>query len=78
MNREEINKLLSMCLDAPDGQLCASALPKVNLCIEASNENLHKSLKSLLDDCAYFALASGFTMVLLDNLWNESKKLTQK
>lgn len=78
MDREEIDKLLNMCLDAPNGQLCTSAMPKVKLCIEANNEDLHKSIKSLLDDCAYFALASGFTMVLLDNLWNESKKLTSK
>ena len=74
MNRGEINTILNMCLGAPDGQLCASAMPKVKLCIEATDEELHKNIKSLLDDCAYFALASGFTMVLLDSIWNESKK----
>jgi len=75
MTREDIDTLLNTCLDAPDSQLCASAIPKVKLCIDANNEDLPEAIKSLLDDCAYFALASSFVMVLLDNLWKESKNL---
>jgi hypothetical protein len=78
MTREDINNVLGACLGAPDGQLCKSAMEKVQRCIDASNDELAQTIKDLLDDCAYFALASGFTMVLLDDIWNESKKLTQK
>lgn len=75
MNRKEINYLLKQCLKAPEGQLCPSTHEKIKGCLDAKDDDLHKEIELLIGECAYFSLASGFVMVLLGILLENSKQL---
>ncbi len=58
---------------APDGQLCKTQADKFKVLAE---KDFVKSseIKEILDDCAYYALASDFSMLAMNAVWENMKK----
>ena len=64
--------ILENLITAPDSQLDKNIRDRIEILI-ARGYNA-EDIKSLLDDCAYCALASSFVMIILDAIWQELKK----
>jgi hypothetical protein len=66
-------EFFAMMAQAPDGQLAQSQALK---CKQLSEQDVVKAseVKQILDDCAYYALASEFSMLALDAVWKEILK----
>lgn len=67
---------LTKLSEAPDTQICKTQTAKL---ADLSKSDLISStqIKTILDDCAYAALASDFAMVAMDSLWGMIKKAEQ-
>ena len=74
MTIDDIRELLNELSNAPDTQIDKTVCVRLkNLSVK---ENLHfKDIEVILDDCAYYALASDFGMEVMDTIWKELKKL---
>ena len=65
MNSKDLDGLLSLLCEAPEGQLCGSIVKRIKTVIGKSPKDTSEELKRVLDDCTNYSLASGFTMVTL-------------
>jgi len=64
--------ILENLITAPDSQLDKNIRDRIEILI-ARGYNA-EDIKSILDVCAYCALASSFVMIILDAIWQELKK----
>ena len=66
----KFKEFFAMMSQAPDGHLAQSQALK---CKQLSEQEVVKAceVKQILDDCAYAALASEFSMLALDAVWKE-------
>lgn len=62
-------ELWRMMAAAPDGQLDATIAAKFRAFADEDRDPTAAELKSILDECAFAALASDFTMLTLSILW---------
>jgi hypothetical protein len=67
--------LLEMLGEAPDGQLDKSMAVKFAEMAKKDTNPTAKEVLDILDQSAYAALASQFTMIVMDHLWKQLKEL---
>ena len=65
-----MNELLDMILTAPSTQIDSTIIPRLRDLKTTPVLDRPNKMKSILDDCAYAALASDFAMRTMDLLWN--------
>jgi hypothetical protein len=78
---EKIDELCHTLSLAPPGhhaQIDESITPKFKELIGKSTSDQVTGLKSILDDCAHGALASGFAMVAMDTTWKMAQEDERK
>lgn len=73
VSESDLNQLLVMLSEAPDGQICKTITPEIKRLIGKPFDEIELGMKTILDKCAYFALASEFGMLAMDKAWRMSK-----
>jgi hypothetical protein len=61
--------MLTILAMAPDSQLDGVICERVKALLGQPEDGWKSALHQMLDECARFSLASGFTMTLLDSIW---------
>lgn len=64
-----IDKLLQTLSEAPETQIDAQITKRIKGLVGGNDELVQAELKTILDDCAFGALASDFAMNVLDGAW---------
>ena len=67
-----MRNMLESLVTAPESQLDESIRARILLLVEEGYDE--HDIKKVWADCAYGALASDFVMVLLDAIWQDTKK----
>lgn len=65
----EVDGFIQVLCEAPDSQIDKTQVEKLQGLIGKPPKEQVIVLKSILDDCANYSLASGFCMVSIDICW---------
>ncbi len=59
---ENLDELLEELSEAPNSQISSEIVPRLRDLIGKSEKDIAISLRKILDECAYYSLASDFAM----------------
>lgn len=74
----ELDTILADICEAPETQIDGEIVVKLRQLIGQPLETVETGLKSILDECARYSLASDFAMVAMDAVWNMAKEQKEK
>jgi hypothetical protein len=69
-----IDEFLELLAAAPDTQIDGTVTIQLSELVGQPYEVIARQLKQILDDCAYAALASDFSMMAMDKAWQMAKE----
>lgn len=71
----DLDEILSMLAEAPDSQIDKTITPRIKELVGQQPDIVAVKLKAILDDCAYASLASDFSMMAMDAVWQKAQEL---
>ena len=67
----DLDAILTDLCEAPETQIDGEMVVKLRQLIGQPSETVEAGLKSILDECARYSLASDFAMGAMDIIWKE-------
>jgi len=70
----DLDGILTDLCTAPETQIDGEIVVKLRQLIGQPSETVEAGLKSILDECARYSLASDFAMISMDAVWMMAKE----